>query len=98
MPAATKTAAPSFNVVLQDLPKGAARSLHQVRLDEDIDVSVEHAADVADLLLRTVVLHELIRVQHVTANLAAEGDPLLDAADALQPRLLLLHLHVVEPR
>jgi hypothetical protein len=52
-------------------------TLHQVRLDEHVDVAVQHAIDVADLLLGPVILHELIRVQHVAANLAAERDLLL---------------------
>ena len=46
--------------------------------------------DVADLLLRAVVLDHLVRVQHVAADLAAEGDVLLLAAQLIELRLLLL--------
>ena len=74
------------------LAERAARLLHQKRLDERVDVAVEHAVDVADLLLGAVVLDELIRLQDVAADLAAERDLLLDAADLVQLRLLLLHL------
>src|SRR6266704_658817 len=88
MPAATSTAAlplpsalcslPLFNVVVcGPLAERAARLLHQVGLDEHVDVAVEHAVDVADLLLRPMVFHHLIRMQHVTADLAAEPDALL---------------------
>src|SRR5207244_2323936 len=42
-----------------------AALLHQVVLDEPVDVAVEHAVDVSDLLLRAVILHELVRLQHV---------------------------------
>src|SRR6266851_3557888 len=70
--------------VWRSLAERAARFLHQVALDEDIDVAVEHAVDVADLLFRPVILGELIRVQHVAANLAAESDLLLHAADLVE--------------
>ena len=45
-----------------------------------------------------MVLHHLVRLKDVAANLAAEGDVALLAADLLQLRLLLLHLQIVEPR
>src|SRR5262245_50057816 len=98
MPAATKTAAPSFNVVLRRLSERAARALHQEGLDENVDVAVEHPVHISDLLFRSVVLHELVRVQHIAPDLAAEGDLLLGPADLLQLGLLLLELQVVEPR
>src|SRR5262245_14223531 len=101
MPAATNTAEPSFNVVvslLWSLTECAARSLHQIRLDEDIDVAVEHAVDVADLLLRAVVLDELEGLHRIAADLAAERNPLLRAADLLEPGLLFLLPQVVQPR
>src|SRR5438067_11495481 len=66
------------------LAQSAARFLHQVGLDEAVDVAVENAIDVADLILRPVILDELVGVQHVTANLVAERDVLLDAADLLE--------------
>src|SRR5438309_2498356 len=98
MPAATKTAL--FNVLVRRhrLAKRAARLLHQIRLDEAVQIAVEHAVHVPDLFLGPVVLHQLIRMKDITANLAAEGDVLLGAADLIQPRLLLLHFQIVESR
>src|SRR5258705_12008665 len=75
-----------------------ARLLQQVRLDERIEVAVEHAVDVADLHLGAMVLDHLVRLQHVAANLAAEADFLLRPRNLLQPRGLLLRPEVVEPR
>src|SRR5512138_438058 len=46
--------------------------LQKVRLDERIEIAVEHPIDVANLHLRAVILDHLIRLQHVAANLAAE--------------------------
>src|SRR5262245_40590497 len=72
----------SVNVVVwRSGGERAARALHQIGLDEHVDVAVEHAIDVADLFLRAVILHQPIGRQHVAANLAAERDLLLDAAD-----------------
>src|SRR3954454_19171218 len=80
------------------LAERAARLLHQVALDEQVDVAVEHARHIAHLLLRAVVFHHLVRVEDVAADLAAEADLLLHAADLLELRLVLLDLDVVEPR
>src|SRR5262249_4110514 len=85
-------------VVWRRLPERAAPALHQIALDEDLDVAVEHTVDVADLFLGAVVLHHLIGVQDVAADLTAEVDVFLDAADLVELRLVLFHLHVVEPR
>src|SRR3954471_21833645 len=86
----------SVNVVVWGrLPERSARALHQEALDEHVDVAVEHAVDVADLLLRAVILHELVGVQHVAADLAAERDVLLRAADLLELLLILLDLQIV---
>ncbi len=49
-------------------------------------------------VLRAVVLDHLVRLQHVAADLAAEGDVLLLAAELIELRLLLLQLQVVEAR
>src|SRR3954470_10685140 len=68
-------------VVWRRLAERAARLLHEIRLDEQVDVAVEHTVHVAHLLLRTVVFHHLVRVQDVAADLAAERDLLLDAAN-----------------
>src|SRR5689334_4343448 len=92
-------ASSSVNVVFGcRLPERAARPFHQVALDEHVDVAVEDAVHVADLLLGPVILHHLIRMQDVAADLAAEADLLLDAADLRQLRLVLFHLDVVEAR
>src|SRR5713101_7503179 len=104
MPAATNSADPplravrSLNVFLSRLAEGAARLLHQIGLDESVDVAIENPIDVPDLLLRAVVFDELVGLQHVAANLAAEGDLFLRTADLLELRLLLLLLQVVQPR
>src|SRR5687767_10798 len=49
--------------------KRAARLLHQIGLDEGIEVTIEHAVHVADFHLRAVVLDHLIRLQNVTPDL-----------------------------
>src|SRR3954470_18203549 len=64
-----------FNVVV--VHRGhyrAAGALHQVSLDQRVDIAVEYPVDVADLILGPVILDELIGVQHVAADLAAERD------------------------
>src|SRR5258705_2889653 len=75
-----------------------ARLLQQIRLDERVEIAVEHAVDVADLHLGAMVLDHLVRLQHVAANLAAEADFLLRPRNLLQPRGLLLRPEVVESR
>ena len=70
----------------------------QVGLHERIEVAVEHALDVAGLVLGPQVLHHLVRLQHVAADLAAEADPLLLAPDAGQLVLPLLALEVGQAR
>src|SRR5882724_10549148 len=57
-------------VVCGRLAQGAARFLHQIRFDEPVDVAIQNAIDVTDLLFRPVILHELIRVEDVAADLA----------------------------
>src|SRR5262245_28799560 len=105
MPTATSSAARpdrerrgSVVLVGNRFTERSARALHQKGLDEHVDVAVENAVHVAHLLLRAVILDQLIGMQHVTANLAAERDLLLDAADLLELRLLLFGLQIVEPR
>src|SRR4029079_17763479 len=64
----------SVNVLVGRVdPERAAGLLHQIRLDEPVDVAVEHAVHVADLFLGPMILHQLIRMEHVAADLAAEG-------------------------
>ena len=70
----------------------------QASLDELIKVAVQDPVHITNLKLRPVVFDHLIRVQHVAADLAAEGDVLFLAAQLLHLRLLLLEAHVVEAR
>src|SRR3954464_14835108 len=74
IPAATRNA-PLVNILVgRGLAERAVRLLHQVGLDERVDVAVEDARDVADRLLGPVILGQLIGMQHVAADLAAEAD------------------------
>src|SRR5262245_39350260 len=84
--------------VCRGLTERAARLLHQVGLDELVDVAVQDAVHVAHLLFGPMILHHLIRVQDVAANLAAESDFLLGAADLFELRLVLFDLDVVKTR
>ena len=53
----------------------ALRELHpEIALDEAVDVAVEHGAGVADFEAGPRVLHQLIRLEDIRANLAAEAD------------------------
>src|SRR5215470_14501597 len=70
-------------------PERAARLLHEVALDERIDVAVQYAIDVADLLLRAVIFDQLIGMEHVAPDLATERDLLLGAANLVELGLLL---------
>ena len=70
----------------------------QVRLDERVEIAVEHTVDVAGLVLGAEVLHELVRREHVAADLAAEPDALLLALDGDELLLALLALEVGESR
>src|SRR6266508_217454 len=70
--------------------EGAARLLHQVGLDEAVEIAVEHAVHVADLELRAVVLDHLIGLQHVASDLVAEGDVALLPAELFELGLLFL--------
>src|SRR5215831_8833320 len=101
IPAATNTGPALVGLFLivvgRRLAERTAGLLHQVALAEDVDVAVEHAVDVANLLLRPVILHELVWVENVAANLPAERDLLLRTADLLEFGLLLLRLQIVEP-
>ncbi len=72
--------------------------LHQVRLDEPVDVAVHHCVDVADLVLRAQVLHQFVGLHHVAADLAAPFDAFLGTLDFVELRALLLQLDLVELR
>ena len=61
-------------------------------MDELVEVAVEDALRVPHLDVGAVVLDELVRVQHVAADLAAEAGVLGGAALLRQLRLALLLL------
>src|SRR3954470_19304963 len=82
---------------LLESPRSARPLPAEVGLDERVEVAVEHAVDVAGLVLGAEVLHELVRRQHVAADLAAEPDLLLLALDGGELVLALLALEVGEP-
>src|SRR4051794_34136614 len=99
IPAATRLAARDERsvaallvVVANRFAQRPARPFHQVRLDESVEITIEHPVDVADLLLGSMVLDHLIGMQHVAADLAAEGNVLFDAADLLKLLVLLADL------
>src|SRR3954470_6772238 len=70
----------------------------QVRLDERVDVAVEHGLDVAGLEARALVLHELVRLQRVGADLVAERDVALLPRERDQLGVALLPLALGEAR
>lgn len=72
--------------------------LHQVRFDEPVEVAVHHRVDVAGLVLRAQVLHELVGLHHVAADLASPFDAFLGAFDLVELLALLLQLDLVELR
>src|SRR4029453_14604723 len=66
---------PSVKIfVCRGLAERAARLLHQVGLDELVDVAVQDAVHVAHLLFGPMILHHLIGVQDVAANRAPKPD------------------------
>ena len=64
--------------------------LHQIRLDEAVEVAVHHRVDVTGLVLRAQVLHELVGLHHVAADLAAPFDALLGTLNLVKFLALLL--------
>src|SRR5205823_4947476 len=73
-------------------------SLQQIRADETIEVAVEDALRVADLVLGPVVLDELVRVEDVAADRVAAEAHRDAAALARQLGLALLLGLLGEPR
>src|ERR1019366_7343629 len=67
-------------------------------IDEAVKVAVEHALRVARAHAGAQVLHHLIRLQHVAADLAAPADLALLAVKPLHLRALLVEFLFVEPR
>src|SRR6266446_7887085 len=62
----------------------------EVRPDQPVEVAVHHPLDVADLEPRPMVLDELVGMERVRADLAAEGDLLLLAGELGELLALLL--------
>src|SRR5947209_4701608 len=67
-------------------------------LDEDIDVTVEHAGRVADLDIGAVILHDRIWVEHVRADLTAPVGRAHLAAFLGLFLFLLTHTQLEQPR
>ena len=76
--------------------RGAAAPL-EVRLDERVEVAVEDRLHVAGLVACAFVLHELVRRERVRADLAAERDVALVAAERLHLLAPFLALPLGEP-
>ncbi len=53
----------------------------EVCLHETVEVAVENSIDIADFVSRTKVLHHLVRLRHVGANLTSKAHRPLLAAD-----------------
>src|SRR3989440_1462120 len=70
----------------------------QIRPDQLVEVAAHHRLDVADLDPRPMVLDELVGMERVRANLAAEGDLLLRTSELGELLALLLVRELVEPR
>src|SRR5690349_21822230 len=68
----------------------------QPRVDEAVEVAIEHALRVARAHARPEVLHHLIRLEHVAANLAAPPDLTLLAVELVHLGALLVLLLFVE--
>src|SRR6266540_1942956 len=87
-------------IVLEPLsledPPGRLRQ--QISANEPVEVPVQDTLGVARLVLGAVVLDELVRVEDVAADLAAEADVLRRAAFLRQLRLALLDRALDEAR
>ena len=68
----------------------------QVRVHEAVEPAVEDGLRVPDLEVGSVILHQLVRVQHVGADLTPEADVLRRAALARELGLALLLLELGE--
>src|SRR5204862_8079707 len=67
-------------------------------LDESVEIAVEDARRIANFVSRPQILHELIRLQHVRADLAAEADVFLLPFDLGLLFLALVQLQLIQPR
>src|SRR5438445_5678047 len=70
----------------------------QVRVDEHIDLPIEHRVCVPHLRPGAVVLHHPVGVQHVRPDLVPEADLLLPLRELGHLLVLPLPLELVEPR
>ena len=70
----------------------------QVCLNERIEIAIEDAMQVADLVARAVILDSLRGMHEVGANLVPELDALALARRRIDGLPLLLELHLVEAR
>ncbi len=88
----------SRSVLLTTFPHEClARDLHlQPGVDKAVDVAVEHGAGVAGFIAGALVLDELVGLQHIVADAAAEACLDVDAAQRGFLRLALLQLDLVE--
>ena len=74
------------------LPFVFSSSPTQVTVDEGVEVAVEDTLDVSHLDVGAKILHHLIRLHHIAADLAAPGrftlfaPNLIDVGQALHPR------------
>src|SRR5450759_4120942 len=102
------SAAPSETVAPSDLAfRGVCPRLRavgaaplEVRLDEAVEVAVEHGVDVAGLVAGALVLDQPVRRQRVRADLAAERDVAFVAGETFQllrTVLALSLIHISEP-
>src|SRR5919201_6240094 len=78
------------------MPRG--RPAAQLGRDERVQVAVEHGLDVSCLDTGAMVLDHLVGVQHVGADLVAEGDLAAVAAQRRQLRLPLVAGPLGQPR
>src|SRR5207249_1645956 len=76
----------------------AAPRPEQIRLDQGVQIAVHHGVDVAHLVAGPVVLDQLIGMERVRADLAAEGDLLFLTSQLGQLLALLLLGDLVKPR
>src|ERR1051326_2042836 len=68
------------------------------RVDEAVEITVEHPLRIARAHTGAQVLHHLVRLQHIAANLTAPPDLALFAVELVHLGALLVLLFFVEPR
>src|SRR4029079_4274736 len=78
-------------------PSGLAAPPLEVRLDERVEVAVDHCLHVAGLEPCALVLYELVRREGVRADLMPECDVALVAGQCLDLLAVLLSLPLREP-